>query len=211
MPTPMIVLATEAGVDTELQLLPEIPELIWGFIAFSLLFIVISGRVFPQMNKALDERRAAIQGRIEEAEAQLAEAEKTRREYQESLSEARNEANQIIEDAKAQGERLKADLVARARRRALPGQRTVGERRAVADRVLRALDRGGGGGGVTKQALNTLVHALLWVASDGFARVDLKDVSARQICRTDERWRARRQSRTVSFRRVGKEDGRNDE
>jgi hypothetical protein len=46
---------------------------------------------------------------------------------------------------------------------------------------------------------------------DGFARVDLKDVSARQICRTDERWRARRQSRTVSFRRVGKEDGRNDE
>ncbi|AXV08433.1 ATP synthase F0 sector subunit b [Euzebya pacifica] len=114
MPTPMIVLATEAGVDTELQLLPEIPELIWGFIAFSLLFIVISGRVFPQMNKALDERRAAIQGRIEEAEAQLAEAEKTRREYQESLSEARNEANQIIEDAKAQGERLKADIVARA-------------------------------------------------------------------------------------------------
>lgn len=40
---------------------------------------------------------------------------------------------------------------------------------------------------------------------DGFERVDLADVSAAgQVCRTDERWRRSRQSRTVSFRRVAR-------
>lgn len=38
---------------------------------------------------------------------------------------------------------------------------------------------------------------------DGFERVDLAAVSAAgQVCRTDERWRRGRQSRTVSFRRM---------
>lgn len=109
----LIVLAAE-GADPDLQLLPALPELIWGFVGFALLFALISGRIFPQMNKALEERRASIQGRIEEAESQLAEAEETRRRYEEALSEARNEANKIVEDAKAQGEQLKADIVSKA-------------------------------------------------------------------------------------------------
>lgn len=109
-----LILAVDANADPELQLLPAPAELIWGAIAFAILFAVLSGRVFPAMNKALDARRAAIQGRIEEAETQLAAAEKTRRDYEASLSEARNEANQIVEDAKAQGERLKAEIVAKA-------------------------------------------------------------------------------------------------
>jgi F-type H+-transporting ATPase subunit b len=114
MPTLNAIVLAAEGTDPDLQLLPAPAELIWGFIAFAILFAVLWGRVFPTMNKTLDERRAAIQGRIEEAETQLAEAEKTRREYEASLSEARNEASQIVEDAKAQAERLKADIVARA-------------------------------------------------------------------------------------------------
>ena len=40
-------------------------------------------------------------------------------------------------------------------------------------------------------------------ARDGFEMVELTDVSAAgQVCRTDERWRRTRQSRTVSFRRM---------
>ena len=39
-------------------------------------------------------------------------------------------------------------------------------------------------------------------ARDGFERVELADLSAVQVCRTDERWRSARQSRTVSFRRL---------
>jgi F-type H+-transporting ATPase subunit b len=109
-----LVLAVEAGADPNLQLLPAPAELIWGAIAFAILFAVMWGRVYPQFNKTLDDRRSAIQGRIEEAEAQLAEAERSRRDYEASVAEARNEANQIVEDARAQAERLKADIVAKA-------------------------------------------------------------------------------------------------
>ncbi|HUG84723.1 MAG TPA: ATP synthase F0 subunit B, partial [Euzebya sp.] len=80
--TSLIVLAAESGVDPELQLFPATAELIWGTVAFAALFAVLWGRVFPQMNKTLDARRSAIQGRMEEAETQLAEAEKIRRDYQ---------------------------------------------------------------------------------------------------------------------------------
>ncbi|CAN5498673.1 hypothetical protein BH23ACT9_BH23ACT9_04940 [soil metagenome] len=123
-----LVLAIDATADPELQLLPAPAELIWGAIAFAILFAVLWGRVFPQFNKTMDERRSAIQGRIEEAEAQLAAAEKVRREYEASLSEARNEANQIVEDARAQAERLKVEIVAKAEEEA-----SAIKARAVAD------------------------------------------------------------------------------
>ena len=136
----LIVLAAESGADPELQLFPALPELIWGFIAFAILFAVISGRVFPAMNKTLDERRDAIQGRIEEAETQLAEAEKTRRDYEASLSEARNEATQIIEDAKADAERLKAEMIAKAEEEASAiKQRANAEAEAEKARALSEL------------------------------------------------------------------------
>lgn len=135
-----LILAAESGADPDLQLLPAPAELIWGFIAFAILFAVLWGRVFPQMNKALDDRRAAIQGRIEEAETQLAEAERTRRDYEESLSEARNEASQIVEDAKAQAERLKADIVAKAEEEAAGiRQRAAAEAEAERARALQEL------------------------------------------------------------------------
>lgn len=134
-----IILAAE-GVDPDLQLLPALPELIWGFVAFSILFAVMAGRVYPQFNKALEERRAAIQGRIEEAESQLAEAEKARREYEASIAEARNEASQIIDDAKAQAERLKADIVARAEEEATAiRSRAATEAEAERTRALQEL------------------------------------------------------------------------
>lgn len=138
MPTAnaLMLLAAEGGEES-IQLIPPFAELIWGFIAFSLLMAVLWGRVFPQANKTLDERRSAIQGRIEEAETQLAEAEKTRRDYEASLSEARNEATQIVEDAKAQAERVRSDIVEKAEEEAAAiKQRAQTEAEAERNRAL---------------------------------------------------------------------------
>ncbi|MEE8599706.1 F0F1 ATP synthase subunit B [Euzebya tangerina] len=140
MPNSVLILAAESGVDPELQLLPPFPELVWGFISFAILFAVIWGRVYPQVNKTLDERRSAIHGRIEEAETQLAEAEKSRRDYEASLQESRNEANQIVEDAKADAERLKADIVAKAEEEAdAIRARAAAEAEAERSRALQEL------------------------------------------------------------------------
>jgi len=44
-------------------------------------------------------------------------------------------------------------------------------------------------------------------AAEGFARVDLPQLSRWQLCRTDERWLTRRHSASVAFRRIGAELG----
>jgi F-type H+-transporting ATPase subunit b len=111
------ILAVE-GAEGELQLLPEFSELLWGFVAFSLLMAFLFWKVFPRVNQTLDERSAKIQGQIEEAERLRVEAEQLRRSYEERLADARGEASTIVEDAKAQAERLKADIVARAEKEA---------------------------------------------------------------------------------------------
>ena len=102
-----LILAAAEGVDPELQLLPATAELVWGVVAFALLFAVMWRFALPAMNKMLDERRARIQGQLEEAEQIRTEAEELRRHYQQQLDRARAEANEIVEEARRDAERLR--------------------------------------------------------------------------------------------------------
>lgn len=113
------VLAVVEGADEEFQLLPDFPELIWGFVAFSILMAFMFWKVFPTLNKTLDERGAKIQGQITEAETLRAEADALRVQYDAQLADSRTEANRIVEEARAQAERLKADQIAKAEEEAV--------------------------------------------------------------------------------------------
>lgn len=110
----LLVLATEEGAEEGLQLLPEVAELIWGLVAFGLLMLFMSRFAFPRIATMLDARAAAIQGRIDEAEQQHSEAERLRREYEQQLAQARDQAATIVEDARGDAERVRTDLVAQA-------------------------------------------------------------------------------------------------
>ena len=110
----IVFLAAAEGAGEELQLLPDTAELVWGLVAFALLMAFLFWKVFPALNRTLDERASRIQGQIEEAEAQRVEAEKVRRQYEEQLADARAEANRIVEGAREQGERVRADIVSKA-------------------------------------------------------------------------------------------------
>jgi F-type H+-transporting ATPase subunit b len=90
-----------SGIDL---LLPDISELIWGLLAFSILFLVMRALVFPRLNTMLDERRASIEGKLEAADAKLVEMEEAKRAYEANLGDARGEANRILEEAKAAAE-----------------------------------------------------------------------------------------------------------
>ena len=100
-----------SGLDL---ILPATSELIAGIIAFAIVFFVIWRFALPQIQKALDDRQAAIVGKMEEAESTKQEAEKLRTDYEGQMSAAKAEAAQIIEDARHQAESMKADIVARA-------------------------------------------------------------------------------------------------
>lgn len=105
------VLATAEGVDPELQLLPAPAELIWGIVAFVLLFAVVSRFALPAMNRMLEERRARIQGQLEEAEQIRHDAEELRRQYQEQLRDARTKANEIVDKARSDAEKVREQKV----------------------------------------------------------------------------------------------------
>ncbi|WP_427385572.1 F0F1 ATP synthase subunit B [Janibacter sp. G56] len=93
-----------------MPLLPHIPELIFGLIMFGILFFVVSKKVVPNLEKAYDERRAAIEGGMEQAEQAQAEAEAAKQQYEAQLTEARTEAARIREDARAQGAQIVAEM-----------------------------------------------------------------------------------------------------
>ncbi|MGE9809156.1 F0F1 ATP synthase subunit B [Janibacter sp. G1551] len=106
--TSVVGLATAEGA--KMPLLPHIPELIFGLIMFGILFFVVSKKVVPNLEKAYDERRAAIEGGMEQAEQAQAEAEAAKQQYEAQLTEARTEAARIREDARAQGAQIVAEM-----------------------------------------------------------------------------------------------------
>ena len=84
--------AAEEGAN---PLIPHTAELIVGFIAFSLLFLVLRSKVVPLFEKAFAERTEAIQGGMEKAERAQVEAERALAQYTAQLNEARGEAQKI--------------------------------------------------------------------------------------------------------------------
>jgi F-type H+-transporting ATPase subunit b len=110
------LLAAEGGEEASgIELLfPETAELFWGIIAFAAMFYFMWRFAVPQLNSTLEQRQASIQGKLEEAEQIRVEAEELRRQYEQRLSEAENRANEIVEEARTDAERVREQRVAEA-------------------------------------------------------------------------------------------------
>jgi F-type H+-transporting ATPase subunit b len=91
-------------------LIPEPTELIIGLLAFFIVFGVLGKKLLPNIQKTLEERRDAIEGGLERAEAAQAEATRTLEEYKAQLAEARHEAARITEQAREQGAMIIAEM-----------------------------------------------------------------------------------------------------
>lgn len=107
--------------------LPALPELVWGAVGFLILFVILKKVAFPQMNAMLEQRSAAIQGKLEEAERVRAEAAAVQAQYESKIAESRTEANRIVEEAKQQAERVAADIRAKAEAEAQQIRAKAGE------------------------------------------------------------------------------------
>lgn len=88
----------------------SLPEFILVLIIFGLLFLLIRRFVVPAFEKSFNERRDAIEGGIERAEQAQAEAARLLEQYNAQLAEARAEAAQIREGARAEAQRIVEDL-----------------------------------------------------------------------------------------------------
>jgi F-type H+-transporting ATPase subunit b len=100
----------KAAEETPSLLLPQLPDLIWGSLAFLIVLVVVIWKVVPRLNAALDARADAIEGGLKRAEEAQAGAQEALEQYNAQLAEARTEAARIREDAKTQGTQILAEL-----------------------------------------------------------------------------------------------------
>ena len=91
-------------------LVPPVGEIIIGLIAFAIVLFVVIKFVAPRFEQVFQARRAAIEGGIERAEAMQAEAKASLEQYRAQLAEARNEAAQIRDGARAEGQQILEEL-----------------------------------------------------------------------------------------------------
>jgi F-type H+-transporting ATPase subunit b len=101
---------TAAAEETHNPLIPAVYDIIWSLVCFAIIFAVFFWKVLPAIRKTLDERSEIIEGGIAKAENAQAEAAAALAEYNARLTEARAEAGRIREQARADGQRILADL-----------------------------------------------------------------------------------------------------
>jgi F-type H+-transporting ATPase subunit b len=108
------VLAQEAAEHEQSPILPAANELIWGTVAFLILLFLMYRTVFPSINQAFKDRRANIEGKLEQAEREREEADQLLEQYRRRLREAEDETQRILEEARSNAERVRRDLLAKA-------------------------------------------------------------------------------------------------
>jgi len=89
-------------------------EVLIAAIAFALLLIVLGRFVWPQFEKAYAARTKAIEGGIAKAEEAQNEAKAALDRYNQQLAGAREEAAKIREDARAQAQSIRDDMLSTA-------------------------------------------------------------------------------------------------
>ena len=96
--------------ETPNPIIPHVPEIIVGLIAFGILYYFLKKYVIPLFERTFAERTAAIEGGIEKAEHAQAEAQRLLEQYRAQLAEARHEAAKLREQAREQGAAIIAEM-----------------------------------------------------------------------------------------------------
>jgi F-type H+-transporting ATPase subunit b len=83
---------------------PNVGLMIWTLILFVLSMIILAKLAFPRISEALDRRQRAIEDSIDAAERTRQEADQLLAEYRERLTEARKQAEEIVDRARKTAE-----------------------------------------------------------------------------------------------------------
>ncbi len=109
--------AAEEGTKTGFSIIfANSGELIWGAIAFIVLFVLLWKFAFPGIKTVIEKRASAIEGDLKKAEQAKIEAEGVLGEYRKQLASARDEAGKIIEEARQNADNLRTDVLLKAER-----------------------------------------------------------------------------------------------
>ena len=180
----LLLAATEGGEEEGGSFLvsPGLGLMIWTLLVFGFTMWVLSKVAFPRIQEALDKRAKLIAESIESAERAKQESEELTAEYRARLTEAREQADDIVararkaaDTAKAQateeGKDKREELLAAARRDIEAETRRSLERirKEVADLTVLTTEK------VTRKSLDDADHRKL--VDDALSEVDFASLA----------------------------------
>ena len=95
-----LVLAAQKDSGGSFLVTPGLGLMIWTLALFLFTMWVLSKLAFPRIQEALDKRANAIRENIEAAERQRKETDELLAEYRKRLTEAREQADDIVARAR---------------------------------------------------------------------------------------------------------------
>ncbi|WDV46083.1 F0F1 ATP synthase subunit B [Clostridiaceae bacterium M8S5] len=98
------------------HVLPDPVNFLLQILATIVLFGVLRYKLYEPVTKMLEGRKDAIAKDIKLAEDQKTEAQKLRKSYEVKISEAKNEAKDIIEASRKRGDQLREEIVTNAKK-----------------------------------------------------------------------------------------------
>jgi F-type H+-transporting ATPase subunit b len=110
--------AAQAAEEEKNILLPALGELIVGTLAFLVVFGFMARYAWPRIKTTLAERTENIEGKLDQAERDRAEAQTLLARYREQLDRAHGEAAEIVEEGRRRGAEARREIVAKAEQEA---------------------------------------------------------------------------------------------
>lgn len=164
---------------------PGLGLMIWTLLIFGVTFMVLKKFAFPKIGEALDKRAATIRESLEAAEQQKEESDKMLADYRQRLTEAREQADEIVSKARkaaettkseatAEGQAKREDLVEAARKdiEAEKARALDDIRKEVANLTILATEQ------VTRKSLDDAAHKEL--VEDALREVDFSALAGEE-------------------------------
>ena len=114
-PSPLLAQAEEHGASKGGLLDPHGGLMIWTLLIFVALFFILSKFAFGPITRAVEAREQALQEALDRARKDREEATRLMAEHAKQLEGARAEAQRIIAEGRAVGEKLRSEMVEQTR------------------------------------------------------------------------------------------------
>jgi F-type H+-transporting ATPase subunit b len=147
---------------------PNVGIMIWTIVVFAISYYILRRTVFPRIGEALDQRSKKIEGDIDAAEQIRQDANKVLDEYRERLTEARGQADEIVQRARQTADSHEHEGKER-------GQELIAEAAKRAEREIQA---------ATDRAIDDIrqeVADLTVIATEKVTRKSLSDADQRRL------------------------------
>lgn len=162
---------------------PSVGLMLWTLLVFAATLVLLAKLAFPRISQALGRRQRMIEESIDSAQHTREESERILAEYRQRLTEARAQADEIVQrarqaaqaherEAKEQGHELVAEASRKAQREIeFATRRALDDiRREVADLTIVATEK------VTRKALDEADQRRL--VEEALAELDFSAISA---------------------------------